>query len=68
LPAAGEKAKAMTHLASSSSSLAAGTAHGVVGARDDERLPIPQAALIVVTLSLGLWAGIGLLVRWLVVG
>jgi hypothetical protein len=58
----------MTQLASSSSSLVAGAPHDVAGARDDERLPIPQAALIVVTLSLGLWAGIGLLVRWLIVG
>jgi hypothetical protein len=58
----------MTQLASSSSSLVAGAAHDAAGARDDERLPIAQAALIVVTLSLGLWAGIGLLVRWLVVG
>ncbi len=33
--------------------------------RADERLPIPQAAAIMVTLSLGLWALIGLGVRWL---
>ena len=58
----------MTQLASSSSSLVADAARDAAGARDAERLPIPQAALIVVTLSLGLWAGIGPLVRWLVVG
>jgi hypothetical protein len=57
----------MTQLASSSSALAAGAAHDA-GVPDDERLPIPLAALIVVALSLGLWAGIGLLVHWLVVG
>lgn len=33
--------------------------------RSDERLPIPQAAAIMVTLSLGLWAMIGLGVSWL---
>jgi hypothetical protein len=36
---------------------------GTTGA--NERLPIPQAAAIMVTLSLGLWALIGLGVRWL---
>lgn len=30
-----------------------------------ERLPVPQAAAIMVTLSLGLWALIGLGVSWL---
>ncbi|HEX8373687.1 MAG TPA: hypothetical protein VF606_00725 [Geminicoccaceae bacterium] len=32
----------------------------------EERLPIPQAAAIMVTLSLALWALIGLGVSWLV--
>lgn len=32
----------------------------------DDRLPTPQAALIVVSLSLGLWTCIGLLARWLI--
>ena len=41
-----------------------GEAHGrTAGA--DERLPIPQAAAIMVTLSLGLWALIGFGARWL---
>ena len=30
----------------------------------DERLPIPQAALLVVSASLCLWTCIGLTVRW----
>ena len=58
----------MSHLASSSSPLAAGASQVAVAPREDERLPIPQAALLVVALSLGLWTGIGLLVRWVVVG
>ena len=54
----------MSYLASSSSALVA----GVAGEAPDgnERLPVPQAALIVVSLSLGLWAGIALIVRWMV--
>ena len=35
-------------------------------ARDaDDRLPIPQAALFIVTMSLALWAGIGFALRWM---
>jgi hypothetical protein len=52
----------MTYLASSSSALAAGVAQSAP--HGDERLPVPQAALIVVSLSLALWGGIALLVRW----
>lgn len=55
----------MTHLAPPASALAA---HATVQASGhaDERLPIGQSALIIAALSLGLWAGIGLLVRWLI--
>ncbi len=35
-----------------------------MSAHADERLPIGQSALIIAALSLGLWTGIGLLVRW----
>ena len=35
-------------------------------ARDREgRLPIPQAALLIVAMSLGLWTSIGFALRWL---
>ena len=50
----------MTHLAPSASAHAAAD-----DARHaDERLPLGQSALIIAALSLGLWTGIGLLVRW----
>jgi hypothetical protein len=54
----------MTYPASSSSTLTAGVAP--TATHGDERLPIPQAALIIASLSLGLWAGIGVLVRWVI--
>ena len=53
----------MTHLASAPSAIAApASADGL--RRTDERLPIGQSALIIAALSLGLWTGIGLLIRW----
>jgi hypothetical protein len=59
----------MTHPAASSpSSFVVNAPNDAAGTHDDERLPVPLAALTVVTLSLVLWAGIGLLVRWLVAG
>ena len=51
----------MSYFASSSSALAT-VAHAAPHV--EERLPVPQAALIVVSLSLGLWGMIALLVRW----
>ena len=54
----------MSYLASSSSALTAGVAEEAH--HENERLPVPQAALIVVSLSLGLWVGIALIVRWMV--
>lgn len=45
----------MTHLAPSAIATTAAV---------DGRLPMGQSVLIIVTLSLGLWTGIGLLVRW----
>ena len=53
----------MTHLAPSASAIAAHAAADDVR-HADERLPIGQSALIIAALSLGLWTGIGLLVRW----
>lgn len=51
----------MTHLAPS----AIATTAAVDATRPaDGRLPMGQSVLIIVTLSLGLWTGIGLLVRW----
>jgi hypothetical protein len=55
---------AMPHLASSASATATPFAAADRRARDDERLPIYQAALLIGTVSLGLWTGIALLVRW----
>ena len=52
----------MSQLASSSQAL--GTAIDRPQHVEDERLPIPQAALLVVSASLGLWTCIGLAVRW----
>lgn len=37
-------------------------------AADDDRLPIPQAALLITAMSLGLWVLIGYGVRLLLVG
>ncbi len=54
----------MSYLASSSSALVAGA--GQQASDANERLPVPQAALIVVSMSVGLWAGIILIVRWMV--
>jgi len=54
----------MLQIASSSRTLDAGAALPEPIA--DDRLPTPQAALIVVSLSLGLWTCIGLLARWLI--
>ena len=53
----------MTHLTPSASAIAGHAAADDVG-HADERLPIGQSALIIAALSLGLWTGIGLLVRW----
>ena len=53
----------MLHLAASSQALAAGVAG--VQPRADDRLPIPQAALLVVAMSVGLWSAIALAIRWL---
>jgi hypothetical protein len=50
----------MSHLAASAPTLASGES----ARQPDERLPIALSALIIVALSLGLWAGIGFLVRW----
>jgi hypothetical protein len=55
----------MTHPAASSpSSFVASAPNDAVGAHDDERLPVPLAALTVVTLSAALWGGIAFLLRW----
>jgi hypothetical protein len=53
----------MTHLAPPAAAIASHAAADHT-AHADERLPIGQSALIIAALSLGLWAGIGLLVRW----
>ncbi|HEX6012382.1 MAG TPA: hypothetical protein VFY87_11390 [Geminicoccaceae bacterium] len=58
----------MTHPAASSPSSFVVNAPNDAAGTHDERLPVPLAALTVVTLSLVLWAGIGLLLRWLVAG
>ena len=55
----------MTHLVPSTAAIAAPVVADEIG-RAEERLPIGQSALIIAALSLGLWAGIGLLVRWLI--
>jgi hypothetical protein len=55
----------MTHLAPSAQALAAHAAVRAAGPAD-ERLPIGQSALIIAAISLGLWTGIGLVVRWLI--
>jgi hypothetical protein len=49
----------------SSSALAADTPALADRSRVQERLPIPQAALVIVSLSLALWAGIGFGVHWI---
>ena len=55
----------MTHIAPSASTIAA-TAPADDIHHADDRLPIGQSALIIAALSLGLWTGIGLLVRWMI--
>ena len=55
---------AMTHLGPAAHAVA-------VPANDDlvrhgsDRLPIPQAALLIVAMSLALWTGIGFALSWL---
>jgi hypothetical protein len=56
---------AMTHLAPAARTTAA-PANDDLDRRADERLPIGQSALIIAALSLSLWAGIGLLIHWLI--
>ena len=55
---------AMTHLAPAARTTAA-PANDDLDRRADERLPI-GSALIIAALSLSLWAGIGLLIHWLI--
>ena len=55
----------MTHLAPAARTTAA-PANDDLDRRTDERLLIGQSALIIAALSLSLWAGIGLLIRWLI--
>ena len=55
----------MTHPAACSpSSLVANAPSDAAYAHDDERLPVPLAALIVVSLSVALWGGVAFLLRW----
>ena len=54
----------MTHLAPTAVAVVAPVVADEARATD-ERLPIGQSALIIAALSLGLWGGIGLAIRWL---
>jgi hypothetical protein len=54
----------MAQLATTTQTLVAGVA--VPEPSDDDRLPIPHAALIICSLSLGLWVCIGLLLHWMI--
>ena len=53
----------MSHLAPSASAIAAPAAPDAVRPAEG-RLPMGQSVLLVVTLSLGLWTGIGLMIHW----
>jgi hypothetical protein len=55
---------AMTHLGPAARAIAV-PANDDVDRRADDRLPIPQAALLIVAMSLGLWTAIGFGLRWL---
>jgi len=55
----------MTHLAPAARATAA-PANDDINCGADDRLPIGQSALIIGALSLGLWIGIGFLIRWLI--
>ena len=55
---------AMTHLGPAARTVAA-PANDDLARNADDRLPIPQAALFIVTVSLALWTGIGFALRWL---
>ncbi|MGD9508593.1 MAG: hypothetical protein AB7I59_17160 [Geminicoccaceae bacterium] len=55
---------AMTHLGPAARAIGA-PANDDMGHRADDRLPIPQAALLIVAMSLGLWTAIGFGLRWL---
>jgi hypothetical protein len=51
----------MPHLASTARAVPAGANAAQAG---DERLDLPQSAMIVLTLSLTSWTGVAFLVRW----
>jgi hypothetical protein len=55
---------AMTHLGPAAHAIAVPANDDLAHVRGD-RLPIPQAALLIVAMSLALWTGIGFGLRWL---
>ena len=55
---------AMTHLGPAAQAVMV-PANDELADDRDSRLPIPQAALLIVAMSLGLWTGIGFALRWL---
>ena len=54
----------MTQLVPSASAIAAPTVAVKAHRSAEDRLPMGQAVLLILMLSLGLWTGIGFLVRW----
>ena len=54
----------MTQLVPSASAIAAPTVAVQAHRSAEDRLPIGQSVLLILMLSLGLWTGIGFLVRW----
>ena len=54
----------MPHLASTARAIPTG-AKPTLGT-DDERMDIPQSAMIVLALSLASWTGIAFLIRWVI--
>lgn len=55
---------AMTHLGPAARAIAVPD-NDDVDHHAGDRLPIPQAALLIVAMSLGLWTAIGFGLRWL---